>query len=94
MRGGFSFFTEAKAQVTGAMAEIAQATTAAVEKAVRLRRLEQRAAWSGWKIVKISEDQFALVMKDYEHERFPLSGSIGIDEVENFIRSCENNSRW
>ena len=94
VKNGFSFFHEAKAQLTGAMNEVAQATAAAVEKAVRLRRLEQRASWSGWKIVKVNEDRFALVMKDCDHERHPFAGTISIDEVETFIRCCENRSRW
>jgi len=89
MKGPFRFFEDSAGAVRGVVSEIKKNTEEAIEKALRLKKLEHRASWVGWKIIHIDKERFALVMKEFEHERYPLSGSIGIEEVQRFIQQLE-----
>jgi len=94
MNRAFSFFGDSTAQVKQAVTAAVQATGAVVEKNVRLHRLRQRASWSGWRILEVGTDQYAMVLKDFEGERYPIHGVLGINEVEQFVRCCENRLCW
>lgn len=90
MKGGLDFFGNSAKAVKGVVGEVVKAAGEAVDKAIEHRQWEQRASWVGWRIVRVGEGQFAAVMKNCEHERFPISGWVDFQTLKQFIIAREN----
>ena len=61
----------------------------------KLKRLQCRAMWNGWRLLPLGEDAFAFVHMNNEGERHPNSGWFSLAEAERFIEMREReNSRW
>jgi hypothetical protein len=84
-----SILKQKSAAVHAAATQMLETTCQAVETAARLRRLKNRAAWSGWRIVDCGLNQFAMVKSDNEADRYPIRGTIDLATVERFIETRE-----
>lgn len=90
MRASLDFFGQSAKAVKGVVGEVVKAAGEVVDKAIEIRQWEHRASWVGWKVVRVGEGQFAAVMKNCDHERFPSSGWIDFETLKKFIKAREN----
>lgn len=84
-----NFFTSTHQVVRSLAQEIVEKTGQAVEAAVRLKKLQARAAWSHWKIIECGPAAYCLVKINNELDRYPSYGTIDIETVEKFLAARE-----
>lgn len=74
--------------------EIVEKTGQAVEAAVRLKKLQARAAWTHWRIIECGPAAYCLVKMNNDLDRYPSYGTIDVEEVEKFVRAREAEPCW
>ena len=78
-----------------ATATLPQRPRPATTQEDKLKRLQCRAMWNGWRLLNLGEDAFAFVHMDNESERHPHSGWFSQSEAERFVEMREREkTRW
>jgi len=89
-----NFFTSTHQAVRSLAKGSVKQTGQAVEAAVRLKKLQARAAWSHWKIIECGPPAYCLVKINNDLDRYPSYGTIDVEEVEKFVRAREAEPVW
>ena len=58
----------------------------------RLKRLQCRAMWGGWRLVQVESAGYAFISLDNEGDRHPFSGFFSEKEAERFLEVRENKN--